>query len=284
VSHRVRRLLAIAWVPVVALTAGACLATQGNVRTLQAGIDTVRAQAAKADSLHRSQLAQLSQVAQQVAREVGSVSDSLRNLNAFLQRFSADVSRFQGDVSLSMHSFGQQLIALQERAGVSQKKLQDLAADLENSRSAAAAAPPLSQQVVAGATGSNPASGDPGPTALIQLAFGQLTKGSATTARAGFRDFLEKYPTNDLASEAWYGIGQTFDFESNQAAADSAYQVVVDSFPKSDRAPLALYKWAMNLRGAGQTARTRALLQQIVDKYPRSSEADMARDFLKAPE
>lgn len=278
-SHRVRRLLRLAWVPAVALTAGACLATQGNVRTLQAKIDTLHVEASRADSLHRSQL---QQVAQQVAREVGSVADSLRSLNAFLQRFSADASRFQGDVALSMHSFGQQLIALQERAGLSQKRLQDLAADLENSRSAAAAAvPPASQP---GAAGANPSPGDPGPTALIQLAFGQLTKGSATTARAGFHEFLDKYPANDLASEAWYGIGQTFDYEANYAAADSAYQVVVDKYPKSDQAPTALYKWAMNLRRAGQTARTRALFQQLVDKYPNSSEAIIAKENLKAPE
>ena len=281
-SHRVRRLLRLAWVPAVALTAGACLATQGNVRALQAKIDTLHVEAARADSLHR---AQLQQVAQQVAREVGGVADSLRSLNAFLQRFSSDVSRFQGDVTLSMHSFGQQLIALEERAGLSQKRLQDLAADLENSRSTAATGPPASQPPVAGAMGASPAApGDAGPIALIQLAFGQLTKGSATTARSGFQDFLDKYPANELASEAWYGIGQTYDYETNYAAADSAYQVVVDKYPKSDRAPTALFKWAMNLRRAGQTARTRALFQQLVDKYPSSPEAETAKDYLKAPE
>jgi tol-pal system protein YbgF len=279
VSRRVRRLLRLVWVPAVALTAGACLATQGNVRTLQASIDTVRTQAARADSLHRAQMAQ---VALEVAREVGSVADSLRSLNAFLQRFSGDASRFQGDVTLSMHSFGQQLIALQERAGLSQKQIQNLAADLENSRApAAGAVPPASQP---GATGANPAPGDLGPTALIQLAFGQLTKGSATTARAGFQEFLDKYHANDLASEAWYGIGQTYEDEANYAAADSAYQVVVDKYPKSDRAPTALFKWAMNLRRAGQTARTRALFQQLVDKYPTSPEAETAKDYLKVPE
>lgn len=275
-----RRLLRLAWVPAVALAAGACLATQGNVRTLQADIATVRADAARADSLHR---AQLQQVALQVAREVGSVADSLRSLNAFLQRFSSDVSRFQGDVTLSLHSFGQQLIALQERTGLSQKKIQDLAAEMENSRTAAAASVPAASQP--GVAGANPgAPGDPGPIALIQLAFGQLTKGSATTARAGFQDFLDKYPANELASEAWYYIGQTFDYEANYAAADSAYQVVVDKYPKSDRAPTALFKWAMNLRRAGQTARTRALFQQLVDKYPSSPEAETAKDYLKAPE
>ncbi|MFI5244501.1 MAG: tetratricopeptide repeat protein, partial [Gemmatimonadales bacterium] len=249
-----RRLLRLVWIPAVALTAGACLATQGNVRTLQADIATVRADAARADSLHRAQLAQ---VALQVAREVGSVADSLRSLNAFLQRFSDDASRFQGDVTLSMHSFGQQLIALQERAGLSQKQIQNLAADLENSRATAAAAVAPAPQLgaagvaaAAGATGANPSSGDPGPTALIQLAFGQLTEGSATTARAGFQGFLDKYPASDLVSEAWYGIGQTYDYEASYAAADSAYQVVVDKYPKSDRAPTALFKWAMNLRRA----------------------------------
>lgn len=271
VSRSVRRALRVLWAPVVVLTAGACLATRNDVRTLQSDIATLRAETARADSVHRAQ-------AQQAARQVAALADSLRGVNAFLVRFSTDVSRFQGDLTLTMHSFGQQLIALQDLAGLGRKGLQDLRADLETKASelAAAAGPPAT-------SGAGAAPAGPGPVTLIELARGQLNKGSAVTARAGFQDFLEKYPAHELAAEALYGIAESYASEANNAAADSAYQVVVDRFPKSDLAPRALYKRAMIQRRAGQAAKARALFQQLVDKYPGSPEAEIAKENLKAP-
>ena len=145
------RVLRPAWVPVVALTAGACLATQNNVRELQADIATLRVQGLRADSMHRADI-------ERVARQVGTVADSLHSVNAFLLRFSTDVSKFQGDLALTMRSFGQQLLAVQELTGQSQKKLQELRADMESN-------------LVAGAQpGAGAAPAAPGPTTLIQLA------------------------------------------------------------------------------------------------------------------
>ena len=123
----VRSLFRLAWVPAVGLGTAACLATTNDVRTLQGDIATLRAQAARADSMHRAQL-------QAVARQVGTVADSLHSLNAFLLRFANDVSRFQGDLTLEMHRFGQQLIAVQELGGQSQKRLQELRARTGRSR------------------------------------------------------------------------------------------------------------------------------------------------------
>jgi tol-pal system protein YbgF len=271
----VRSSLRLAWVPAVALAAGACLATHNDVLTLQGDIAVLRAQAARADSAHRVQL-------QHAAQQVGAVGDSLRSLNAFLQRFSAEVSRFQGDVSLALHSFGQQLIAVQERTGQSQKTIQQLRADLETVAPAPAAATPATGAPASTGAIATP-SGSGGPQALILSANSQLFKGSLVTARAGFQEFLDKYPTHELAPEAYYGIGQAWDAERQFAAADSAYQIVVDKYPKSDRAPSALYKRAMIQRQAGQAAKARALFQQLVDRYPGAPEAELAKDYLKPP-
>jgi tol-pal system protein YbgF len=251
------------------------------VRVLQGDIAVLRAEAARSDSMHREQL-------RQVSRQAVTVSDSLRTVATVL-------ARFQGDVSLSLHNIGQQLITLTELAGASQKKLQEMRADLE-ARSAEAAA--AQQQAVApvapapapGATGAAPGGTakpapstptQPGPNQMFQLSQAQLRRGAAASARAGFEDFLAAYPKDDLAADAQFGIAESYAAEGNGAAADSAYALVVDRYPKSDRAPTALYKRAASLRDAKQTAKARTLFQQIIDKYPRSDEADLARDILK---
>ena len=273
--RRVRRAFALAIVPVVTMTTGACFATRNDVRVLQGDIAVLRAEATRADSMHREQL-------RQVSRQVGVVNDSVRTVATVL-------SRFQGDVSLSLHNIGQQLITLTELAGASQKKLQEMRADLETRSTEAAAAQQASAPVTP-ATGAPPAggvkppaptSGQPGPNQLFQAAQAQLRRGAALSARAGFEDFLAAYPKDDLAADAQFGIAETYAAEGKGAAADSAYALVVNRYPKSDRAPTALYKRAAALRDTKQTAKARAMFQQIIDKYPRSDEADLARDILK---
>lgn len=283
--HRARRL---AMLPLVAFATGACFATRNDVRVLQGDLAVLRAEAARADSMHREQL-------RTVSRQVGAVGDTLRTANAFL-------ARFQGDVSLQMHSFGQQLITIQELLGQSAKKMQDLRADLEAreadraaaSAALAAAAAPAGVAGAAGAAAapSAPAAGppamappvadkQPGPNMLFQLAQQQLQGGRNAAARAGFEDFLAQYPTNDLAPLAAFNIAQSWDLDGKMATADSAYQLVTDKYPRSDQAPTALYKRAQLFRTAGQTRQARALFQQLIDQYPKSLLVELAQDFLK---
>ncbi len=266
-----RRAFRLVLVPAVVLTVGACFATRNDVRTLQGDIAVLRAEAARADSVHRELL-------HQQARRVGAVADSLQSLNAFLARWS-------GDIGLSLHNVGQQLITIQELTGQSQRRLQEMRAEFEAqaAAAAAAAATPVVPPVTGAATGA-PVAGQqpqPGPNQLYSLAFQQLTRGANNAARSGFIDCPAQYPNNELAPDAQYYHAQAFDQDGRKAEADSAYAVVVAKYPKSDRAPVALFKRAGAMLEAGKKDKARALYLQIVEKYPASPEAETAKDRLK---
>lgn len=267
----IRRSIRLSLVPAVVLTAGACFATRNDVRTLQGDIAVLRAENARSDSVHRAQF-------RAAAEQVGAVSDSLRSLNAFLARFATDVSRFQGDLSINMHTFGQQLLTIQELVGQTQKRQQDLKAELD--RQAADLANSAQPTVVPGVQGT--ASGPPtGPSQLFDAARAQMNRASYAVARSAFTDFLEQFPTNERAGDALYNIAHCFDLEGNLAAADSVYALVLDKYPKADFASLALYKRAMMAKANNQTAKAQEYFQKIIDSYPRSPEAQLAPDRLK---
>lgn len=261
-------------VPAVVLTAGACFATRNDVRTLQGDIAVLRAENLRSDSVHRA-------LFQQASVQVGAVSDSLRSMTAFLARFAADVSRFQGDLSINMHTFGQQLIALQELTGQGQKKLQDMKAQFERQEAelATSAAP---SSAATGAQGT-PTGVPTGPNSLWSIGDAQLRRGAYPAARAAFEGLLEQYPTDDLAGEAQWGIAQSYALDGQAAAADSAYALVVAKYPKTPHAPSALYKRGMAAKQAGQTAAAQKFFQQLRDQYPRSPEAVSVADQLKKP-
>lgn len=271
----------------VLLATGACFATRQDVQVLQQDINTVRAESQRADSLRRTQL-------DRVLTTVRAVSDSLSQV-------SVRLVRFQGDVLGRMQGVDEQLLTIQELTGQSQRRLQELRADLERrgGSTPAAGTPgsvlPGSSAAPAGSasTGTPPAGtvsapatpgapGAPGPNQLFQIALDQLRRGSTGAARAGFQDLLRQYPNDENAPEALFYVAETHANDNNTAAADSTYLQVVERYPTAPRAATALYKHALVLQQRGQAAQARAAFQQVIDRYPRSDEADLARDRVRA--
>lgn len=265
---------------VVAFATTGCFATREDVRVLQSDMAVLRAEANRADSLHREQV-------RQVQRSVGAVADTLKLVNVF-------ISRMQGDLTTQLHLINRQLATVQELTGQSQKRLLDIRADIEAQQlataaataAAAAAVQAANNTMAGGAPASTPGAPAPGgaqtgPNQLYQLAQAQLRRGSASSARAGFQELLAQFPTSELAPDAQFGIAESYAAEANGPAADSAYSQVVVKYPKSDKAPTALYKRATTMRLASQTRQARTIYQQIVDKYPRSDEAVLSAEFLR---
>lgn len=255
----------------IALATGACFATRSDVRILQDDLATTRTAMLKADSARAAQIAQ-------VAVTLGEVTDSIRSANAKLARWQANV---QGD----LRGIQEQLLQVQELSGQSQNKLNDLRAQMEDRVAQPAPSPvaptPGDSTRPATTAPAQPAPAGPGPATLYKLSFDQMSRGSHSTARSGFQDLLTQYPTSDLAPDAQYYIGETFQAEGNTAAADSVFNLVVSTYPRAPRAATALYKHGLFLQKAKRDREARQAFQSVIDKYPRSDEADLARERLR---
>ena len=261
------------WIaPVLSLGAGACAATSADVDSLRSSVNLLRAQQVKAESLHTAQVAR-------AQAEIAALNDSVLALSARMAKMSGDV---RGD----LYGIGQQLIAIQELTGQSQRRLQDMRASLEQ-RQADVAPPAGGGAAAAGAaagatTGASPPAGTPGPNELYQLSLQQLSRGSYGAARTGLTTLLQQYPQSDLVPDAMFYIGETWAKEGNAAAADSEFAAVVAKYPKSTHAPTALYKRAASMESRNNLTGARAAYTQLVQQYPRSDEAALAKERLRA--
>ncbi len=288
---RLRAVLA----PVVILTTGACFATRNDLRIIQQDLQVVRAERLASDSA-------VARMIELVTADLARVSAALADVADTGRATSASVVRLRRDVREDLQAISRQLLMIQELTGQSQRRIQELRAEME-ARAAELAAPdptvpPAPAVVPPGATtapGAAPTSGaapaatppvarppaTPGPAQLYQMGQDQLRRGSITSARGAFTELLSKYPTSDLAPEALYGVAETWADEGNGVAADSVYALVVQRYPSSEVAPNALYKRASALRSIGRTEQAQALYRQIVDQYPRSDAALLAQEFLR---
>ena len=271
------RRISLWFAPVVILTTGACFATRNDMRILQQDLQTVRAERVAADSALLRAIEAVSSDLQRVSVSLAQVGDTARVSHA-------TIMRLRGDVREDLQSIRQQLIMIQELTGQSQRRIQELRAEMEARAAelnAAENAPPVVVPVsVPIPTPARP-SAPPGPSQLYQLGEDQLRRGSTSSARGASRELLDKFPTSDLADEALYGIAATWADEGNGVAADSVYALVVERYPRSEMAPNALYKRASAYRSVGRTEQAQALYRQIVDQYPRSDAALLAQEFLR---
>jgi tol-pal system protein YbgF len=267
------RLRALALVPVVRLTTGACFATREDVRALHLDLRESQAERMRADSAMSRQLAQ-------VMEAVSMVNDSVRALGARL-------TQYQGDVRGELYEIGQQLVTIQELTGQSQRRLQEVRASLEQRLQAAPVSAAQDTGAAAGAPGqaaapgAQPGAAEPGPNTLFQLALDQLRRGSAGTARVAFQELLTKHPDSDIADDAQFYLAESYADDNQPAAADSAYAVVVTRYPESPRAPTALYKRALARISANDTEAAKAMFNDLIAKYPRSDEAALARERIR---
>jgi tol-pal system protein YbgF len=113
---------------------------------------------------------------------------------------------------------------------------------------------------------------------MYQSARSMQLRGSLSTARQAYRDFLRAYPTHALAPNATLYIGDTF-AETPDSAAYYFDQVMAQA-PRSAQAPTALYKLALLEERRGKSADARRHYERLLREYPRADEADLARDRL----
>lgn len=145
-SGRLVRALA----PLALVVTGGCFATRSDMRVLQGDILNFRTEAARADSARARQVAA-------VAAALGTVADSVRAA-------SDRLARFQGDTRGDLRSIQQQLLQVQELTGQSQRRLQELRAEME-ARPPQAVVPPVAP--VPGDTAAAARSRPPGAEPIV---------------------------------------------------------------------------------------------------------------------
>ena len=256
----IRRIAPILVVATVAL--GGC-ALRSDVRQLEEQLTTMQDESNHRDSMLAAQLTQVLAI----QREAG---DSLAAVEANLRAF-------RGETLGQLYDVQKQLLQVQELAGQSTRRLNELRGDLDARGQQLGGATIAVVGGASGVSGANTASA----VQMYEASLQQLRRGSTGTARAGFRQFLEQYPTAPEAADAVYFIGESFSAEAPDSAA-AYYTQVADKYPTSPRAASALYRLGSMAESSKDTTAARGYYQRLIAKYPTSNEAALARDRLKA--
>jgi tol-pal system protein YbgF len=118
------------------------------------------------------------------------------------------------------------------------------------------------------------------PDQLFAAAYGDYSRGNYDLAISEFRQYVETYPSSEMADNAQYWVGEAFYAKKQLTEAVAEFDKVITLFAKGDKVPAARLKKGMALMDTGQPDAGRAELQNLIKLFPRSNEAQLARQQL----
>jgi len=244
----------------LALVAGCAL--KGDVRKVELQVQGTRAEVARLDSARHADRDSLLAV-------LGALEQALAAQQVLL-------TQLRGDFRTELQAVRVELATIQELTGQSQQRLSELRRRFEEP------VPAPAVPVDSGGLVAAPAPGGPGPGPgqMYEMSLQQYRRGSLSTARLGFQEFLRAYPQHERAPDALFYVGETFARDDPDSAV-AVYESVARRFPRSVRAPSALYKLGLMAEQRGDRAAARGYFSRVIAGYPRSDEAALARDKLQ---
>jgi tol-pal system protein YbgF len=116
---------------------------------------------------------------------------------------------------------------------------------------------------------------------LYQNGLRDLTSGKYDLARQEFSDYIHNFPSNDLAGNAEFYLGEIAYAQNDYKTAISSYDTVLANYPKSFKLAASLLKKASAEIELGMKASGIRDLREVVRRFPGSDESRRAQAKLR---
>lgn len=175
------------------------------------------------------------------------------------------------------------------------KRIGGTATQSTGSEAATSASPPVPARAPTATTPATIRPATVGPAATTQggapsnaaaqqrygAAFDALKAGNYAAAISGFGGFLRDYPTNALADNAQYWLGEAYYVTRDYERALIAFTRVGQQWPDSRKAPDAQLKLGYTQFELKRYSAARATLADVSSRWPGSEAARLAQERLK---
>jgi tol-pal system protein YbgF len=229
-----------------------------------------------------------------VSRQVENLSkqtpdkDALTALSRKLTDQSAQLLKSNADIQAELQQLSAQIQTLQANLESTSQQLASLSNELAatSGRMGATVGVPATAAAAgvagaaAGAAGAQAAGRTGEPAQLYNAAYEDYLRGNFDLGIQGFRDYVSRYPTTDLADNALYWIGECYYSKKWYKEAIDAFTQLLNTYKSSDKAAAALLKKGLAYLELGDRSQAVINLQYVLYEHPGTKEAELARSKL----
>jgi len=232
--------------------------------------------------------------------------DSVNKLSGEMSSVQKSVQEVQANTGARIDTMAQQTQGLsdnlqdvQARVGKlsqqlmdAQNLLQSIDGKLSNQQPGATGAPGSpgapGGPTTSNGTGDAPGGGNPPPglapisaDTLYQNALRDYTGGKYDLARQEFSDYIKNFPSNDLASNSQFYLGEIAYAQNDFKGAIEAYSAVLENYPRSFKLAASQLKKGMAELEAGERTAGIRDLRAVESHFPGSDESRRAHAKLR---
>lgn len=242
------------------------------VDTNSATLQTLAKQSLDAINQLNTQMGALQQTVQQVQANTGN---NLNTMSTQTQAVSDNIADMQSRIA----KFGQQLSDMQSL-------LQSIDAKVSGNAPSASGVPggSASGAPSPGSAANSPAGPGMPPISadtLYQNALRDFTSGNYDLSRQEFSDYIKNFPTNDLAGNAQFYLGEISYAQNDFKTAITNYNLVLQNYPQSFKLAASLLKRAYAELELGMKTSATRDFREVERRFPGSDEARRAQAKLR---
>jgi TolA-binding protein len=118
--------------------------------------------------------------------------------------------------------------------------------------------------------------------ALWQSAQQHITGGRRPNARNFLHAFIERFPQDSRAAQAYLLVGQSFAVEGRHTQAAAEYSKLMEVYPKATEVPEGMWLLAESFAALKFCSDARAVLDDLLKRYPKSPRTESAKSKLRS--
>ena len=256
-----RVLVALATLGAAAATPG-CV-TSGEGEKMQADIAALRARLDDIDKRDKEYKEQVVRLRKVLDEATALLTRNSADVGAKAAKAEQDIAALQGRIEEMAHNVDQQ----NRQTADQENRLETRLAALEQTQT----------KIVDKVAPTLPDDKDQ----LWTQAGQRLASGQRDDGRRFYRVFIQRFPQDPRAPQAYMAIGMSFVQEGKYPNAAAEFQKVMNLYDKSPEVPEAMWQLSVAFVQLHFCTDARALLNDLVKRYPKSSRAGDAKGELK---
>jgi len=228
--------------------------------------------------------ATLRTLVQQSLDSVGKMNGEMGVLQKTVQEVQANTGARIDTMTQQTQGLSDNLQDVQARVGKLSQQLtdmQNLLQSIDAKVSGGATANPVAASGPGGAPSANPTMPPISADTLYQNALRDFTGGKYDLSQQEFSDYIKNFPSNDLASNAQFYLGEVAYAQGDFKGAIAAYDTVLVNYPKSFKLAASLLKKGFAELELGQKASGTRDLREVTRRFTGSDEARRAQAKLR---